>query len=143
MRPNAQHAVRQAKVLADNLLATLRGEAPQPYRHSYAGSVASLGLHKGVAHVYGRKLKGYPAWLMHRAYHLGRLPTFNRKARVLAEWTLSGLFKREVVSLGSLEHPVRNSNSRPGTNARTSLPDADTEPPSDNRRLTESTGSAR
>ena len=103
--PNAQHAVRQAKVLADNLLATLRGETPQPYRHAYAGSVASLGLHKGVAHVYGRKLKGYPAWLMHRAYHLGRLPTFNRKARVLAEWTLSGLFKREVVSLGSLEHP--------------------------------------
>ncbi|KPC94009.1 NADH dehydrogenase, partial [Streptomyces sp. NRRL F-6602] len=94
-----------AKVLADNVLATLDGRPPTEYRHSYAGSVASLGLHKGVAHVYGRKLKGYPAWLMHRAYHLGRLPTFNRKARVLAEWTLSGLFKREVVSLGSLEHP--------------------------------------
>ncbi|MFE1500736.1 NAD(P)/FAD-dependent oxidoreductase, partial [Streptomyces albidoflavus] len=71
----------------------------------YAGSVASLGLHQGVAHVYGRKLKGYPAWFMHRAYHLSRVPTFNRKARVLAEWTLSGLFKREIVSLGSLEHP--------------------------------------
>lgn len=42
---------------------------------------------------------------MHRAYHLSRVPTFNRKARVLAEWTLSGLFKREIVSLGSLEHP--------------------------------------
>lgn len=55
--------------------------------------------------MYGRKLKGYPAWLMHRVYHLSRVPTFNRKARVLAEWTLSGLFKREIVSLGSLEHP--------------------------------------
>jgi NADH dehydrogenase len=42
---------------------------------------------------------------MHRVYHLSRVPTFNRKARVLAEWTLSGLFKREIVSLGSLEHP--------------------------------------
>lgn len=42
---------------------------------------------------------------MHRAYHLSRVPTFNRKMRVLAEWTLSGLFKREIVSLGSLEHP--------------------------------------
>ncbi|WP_329066567.1 NAD(P)/FAD-dependent oxidoreductase [Streptomyces sp. NBC_01429] len=103
--PNAQHAVRQAKVLAGNIVASLRGEPLRDYRHAYAGSVASLGLHKGVAHVYGRKVKGYPAWLMHRVYHLSRVPTFNRKARVLAEWTLSGLFKREIVSLGSLEHP--------------------------------------
>ncbi|MFH9013067.1 NAD(P)/FAD-dependent oxidoreductase [Streptomyces sp. NPDC017943] len=103
--PNAQHAVRQAAVLADNIVHTLRGEPLTTYEHSYAGSVASLGLHKGVAHVYGRKVKGYPAWFMHRAYHLSRVPTFNRKARVLAEWTLAGLFKREIVSLGSLEHP--------------------------------------
>ena len=86
-------------------LASLRGEPLKEYAHKYVGSVASLGLHKGVAHVYGRKLKGYPAWFMHRVYHLSRVPTFNRKARVLAEWTLSGLFKREIVSLGSLEHP--------------------------------------
>ncbi|WRZ92032.1 NAD(P)/FAD-dependent oxidoreductase [Streptomyces sp. NBC_01007] len=103
--PNAQHAVRQAKVLGDNLAHTLRGEPLETYSHKYVGSVASLGLHKGVAHVYGRKLRGYPAWFMHRVYHLSRVPTFNRKARVLAEWTLAGLFKREIVSLGSLEHP--------------------------------------
>jgi NADH dehydrogenase len=103
--PNAQHAVRQAKVLADNIVHSLRGEPLERYEHAYVGSVASLGLHKGVAHVYGRKLKGYPAWFMHRAYHLSRVPTFNRKARVLAEWALAGLFKREIVSLGSLEHP--------------------------------------
>ncbi|MEU5220652.1 NAD(P)/FAD-dependent oxidoreductase [Streptomyces sp. NPDC020807] len=103
--PNAQHAVRQSKVLAENVAASLAGRPLTEYAHAYVGSVASLGLHKGVAHVYGRKLKGYPAWFMHRAYHLSRVPTFNRKARVLAEWTLSGLFKREIVSLGSLEHP--------------------------------------
>ncbi|MCX4738205.1 MULTISPECIES: NAD(P)/FAD-dependent oxidoreductase [Streptomyces] len=103
--PNAQHAVRQAKLLGDNIVRSLRGEPLRTYAHAYAGSVASLGLHKGVAQVYGRKVKGYPAWFMHRAYHLSRVPTFNRKARVLAEWTLSGLFKREIVSLGSLEHP--------------------------------------
>ncbi|MFJ6085311.1 NAD(P)/FAD-dependent oxidoreductase [Streptomyces sp. NPDC092369] len=103
--PNAQHAVRQAKVLGDNIVHSLRGEDLETYAHKYVGSVASLGLHKGVAQVYGRRLKGYPAWFMHRVYHLSRVPTFNRKARVLAEWTLSGLFKREIVSLGSLEHP--------------------------------------
>jgi NADH dehydrogenase len=103
--PNAQHALRQARVLADNIVAQLRGRPLTEYRHRYAGSVASLGLHEGVAYIYGRKLKGYPAWFMHRAYHLSRVPTFNRKARVLAEWLLAGLFKREIVSLGSLEHP--------------------------------------
>ncbi|MEV2203680.1 NAD(P)/FAD-dependent oxidoreductase [Streptomyces fradiae] len=103
--PNAQHAVRQAKVLAENLVASLHGRPLRRYAHKYAGSVASLGLHRGVAHIYGRKLKGFPAWFMHRTYHLSRVPTFNRKARVMAEWTLAGLFKREIVSLGSLEHP--------------------------------------
>ncbi|WP_133890874.1 NAD(P)/FAD-dependent oxidoreductase [Streptomyces sp. BK208] len=103
--PNAQHAVRQARVLGDNVTHALRGEPLDTYAHKYAGSVASLGFHKGVAHVYGRKLKGYPAWFMHRAYHLSRVPTVNRKARVLAEWVIAGLFKREIVSLGSLEHP--------------------------------------
>jgi NADH dehydrogenase len=103
--PNAQHAVRQAKVLGDNIAHALRGEPLTTYAHRHAGSVASLGFHQGVAHVRGRRLKGYPAWLLHRAYHLSRVPTANRKARVLAEWTLSGFFAREIVSLGSLEHP--------------------------------------
>lgn len=103
--PNAQHAVRQGRLLGDNIAHALRGEPLETYAHRYAGSVASLGLHKGVAQVYGRRLKGYPAWLMHRVYHLSRVPTANRKARVLAEWTLGGLFTREIVSLGSLEHP--------------------------------------
>ncbi|PWW21355.1 NADH dehydrogenase FAD-containing subunit [Geodermatophilus normandii] len=105
--PNAQHAVRQAKRLADNVAATLRGEQPRPYRHAYAGSVASLGLHEGVAQVYGVKLKGWPAWFMHRSYHVSRVPTFNRKARVVADWTLASLFRREVVALGQLQDPRR------------------------------------
>ncbi|MFB6441481.1 NAD(P)/FAD-dependent oxidoreductase [Streptomyces sp. NPDC056411] len=113
--PNAQHALRQAKVLAENIAAAVRGGPLVDYAHKYAGSVASLGLHKGVAHVYGRKVRGYPAWLMHRAYHLGRVPTFNRKARVLAEWTLAGLFKREIVSLGSLENPRAEFELAAGT----------------------------
>jgi NADH:ubiquinone reductase (H+-translocating) len=103
--PNAQHAVRQAKVLGDNVVASLRGREPKAYKHAYAGSVASLGLHKGVAQVYGIKLRGLLAWIMHRTYHLSRLPTVNRKARVTADWSLALFFKREVVSLGTLERP--------------------------------------
>ncbi|MCY0947816.1 NAD(P)/FAD-dependent oxidoreductase [Streptomyces antarcticus] len=126
--PNAQHAVRQAKALADNLVAALHGEVLTEYAHKYAGSVASLGLHKGVAHIYGRKIKGYPAWFMHRAYHLSRVPTFNRKMRVLAEWTLSGLFKREIVSLGSLEHPRAEFELAAGGGPKAPPPDPDPAP---------------
>ncbi|WP_258049955.1 NAD(P)/FAD-dependent oxidoreductase [Streptomyces finlayi] len=139
--PNAQHAVRQAALLAENILATLDGRPLKEYRHAYVGAVASLGLHKGVAHVYGRKLKGYPAWLMHRMYHLSRVPTFNRKARVLAEWTLAGLFKREIVSLGSLEHPRAefalaagghgSNGSRPGRKGNPGSPGRAAAPPKD------------
>ena len=58
--PNAQHAVRQSKVLADNIVATLRGFPLHEYKHKYVGSVAGLGLYKGVANVYGIKVKGVP-----------------------------------------------------------------------------------
>jgi NADH dehydrogenase len=104
--PSAQHAVRQAKRLADNLIATLRGRPVREYRHKHVGSVASLGLHKGVAHVYGFKLKGLLAWFMHRTYHMSRIPSFNRKVRVIVDWSLALFFKREVVSLGALHQPL-------------------------------------
>jgi len=103
--PNAQHALRQARRLALNIRASLRGKPLKPYRHAYAGSVASLGLHRGVASVYGVKLTGWPAWFLHRTYHLARVPTLNRKVRVVADWTLALLFPREIVSLGTVERP--------------------------------------
>jgi NADH dehydrogenase len=104
--PSAQHAVRQAKRMADNIRAILRGQQPRDYAHKYAGSVASLGLHKGVAQVYGIKLKGLPAWFMHRTYHLSRIPSVNRKIRVTIDWTLALFLKREVVALGELHDPL-------------------------------------
>ncbi|MFF5260746.1 NAD(P)/FAD-dependent oxidoreductase [Actinomadura viridis] len=103
--PNAQHAVRQAKRLGDNIVADLRGKPRKPYVHAYVGSVAGLGLHKGVANVYGLKVRGFPAWVMHRTYHLSRMPTVNRKMRITADWTLALFFRREIVSLGELARP--------------------------------------
>ena len=103
--PNAQHAVRQSKVLADNIIASMRGFPVKEYKHKYVGSVAGLGLYKGVANVYGIRVKGLPAWFMHRTYHVSRVPTFNRKMRVIADWTLALVFKREIVSLWSMHEP--------------------------------------
>ncbi|ROT31508.1 NAD(P)/FAD-dependent oxidoreductase [Micromonospora sp. HM5-17] len=103
--PSAQHAVRQAVRMADNIRAVIRGRTPVEYRHRHAGSVASLGLHKGVAQVYGIKLKGFPAWVMHRTYHMSRIPSLNRKVRVVVDWTLAFFLRREVVALGQLHDP--------------------------------------
>jgi NADH dehydrogenase len=103
--PSAQHAVRQAKTLADNLVAAIRGGTLREYRHRYAGSVASLGLYRGVAEIYGVKLRGPVAWWLHRTYHLSRMPTFNRKVRIVADWTGALLFRREIVALGQIQAP--------------------------------------
>lgn len=104
--PNAQHALRQSRVLADNVIAALRGFPQAEYKHKNLGAVAGLGLHKGVALLFGRiKLRGRPAWYFHRTYHGMAMPTFNRKIRVFADWTLASVLKREVVSLGAMENP--------------------------------------
>ncbi|NYI06037.1 NAD(P)/FAD-dependent oxidoreductase [Allostreptomyces psammosilenae] len=104
--PNAQHALRQSKVLGDNVVAALRGFEPREYKHANLGAVAGLGLHKGVAILFNRiKLKGWPAWMFHRLYHGSQMPTFNRKVRVFADWFLAGLLKRDIVGLGAMESP--------------------------------------
>ena len=104
--PNAQHAVREAKKLADNLYATLRGGALQEYKHKNLGTVASLGLHKGVAILLGKiKLRGFPAWMVHRAYHLSAMPTISRRARITTGWVSAYLMRRELVSIGPIHDP--------------------------------------
>ena len=107
--PNAQHALRQAKTLGDNVIARLRGFPQTDYRHANRGAVAGLGLHKGVAMIrMGRftlRLKGRLAWYMHRGYHGLAVPTWNRKIRVFADWTLGLFLKREVVSLSAVQNP--------------------------------------
>jgi NADH:ubiquinone reductase (H+-translocating) len=104
--PNAQHAVRQAAVLARNIVAFARGGQLKPYRHGYVGSVAGLGHHQGVAQVYRIRLTGFAGWLAHRVYHLYWVPTVGNKARVLADWTLALLFRRQTAQITSLEHPA-------------------------------------
>ncbi len=103
--PNAQHAVRQATRLGSNIALVIHGAVPRPYKHKYVGSVASLGLHKGAARLFGLKFKGVVAWFLHRTYHMSRVPTLNRKIRVIADWTLALFLKREVVALGQLHSP--------------------------------------
>ncbi|MBE8523456.1 NAD(P)/FAD-dependent oxidoreductase [Amycolatopsis sp. H6(2020)] len=103
--PNAQHAYRQGKLLARNIIATLRGREPKPYVHHSLGAIATLGLGRGIFQYKRLVLKGLPAWLMHRGYHVLAVPTWERKVRVLAVWLTQALFGRDILSLASVQHP--------------------------------------
>ncbi|MEV7040588.1 hypothetical protein [Amycolatopsis sp. NPDC051061] len=103
--PNAQHAYRQGKLLARNIIATLRGREPKPYVHHSLGAIATLGLGRGIFQYRRLVLTGLPAWLMHRGYHVLAVPSWERKVRVLAVWLTAALFGRDILSLASVQHP--------------------------------------
>jgi NADH dehydrogenase len=100
--PTSQHALRQAKRLAKNIAGDL-----QPYRYKMLGEVATLGRYRGVASVFGFPFKGFLGWWITRTYHLYQLPLFSRKLRVVADWTVALLFRRDIAELGVLERPRR------------------------------------
>ncbi len=103
--PTAQHALREAKVLGANIAATLRGKPLRRFTYRGLGMLVSLGRYKGVARVFRWIIQGFPAWFLHRTYHLSRIPTWSRKFRVVMDWTVALFFKRDIVQLGSLHHP--------------------------------------
>jgi NADH dehydrogenase len=103
--PNAQHAVRQAKLLAKNLVAVLRGENPVEYRHKNLGSVAGLGVGYGVFQSGKIAITGFPAWLMHRGYHGLAMPMWERKFRVVGGWIMQALVGRDTTTLALRETP--------------------------------------
>jgi NADH dehydrogenase len=103
--PNAQNAVRQGRLLAKNIVADLRGRRVRDYRHSSLGAVATLGLGQGIFEYKRIVIKGFPAWLMHRGYHVLAVPSWERKIRVLTVWLTAALFGRDLVSLAAVQHP--------------------------------------
>jgi NADH dehydrogenase len=103
--PNAQHAVRQGKRLAANILASLRGMPTSDYVHHSLGVVATLGLGRGIFQYRGIVITGFPAWVMHRGYHVLAIPTWERKVRVLAVWISAVFGGRDVVSLAAVQTP--------------------------------------
>jgi NADH dehydrogenase len=103
--PSAQYALREARRLAGNVRASIEGRPGEPFRWRNLGGLCALGRYRGVAKVMGVKLRGFPAWFLHRTYHLAQMPTTGRKVRIMLDWTVALFFRRDVVQLGSLEHP--------------------------------------
>ncbi|QHC65632.1 FAD-dependent oxidoreductase [Rathayibacter sp. VKM Ac-2759] len=105
--PNAQNAVRQAKLLAQNIVADLTGGVVEEYRHVSVGTVAEYGLGKGAGLIKGVKLRGPLAWLSHRAYHGAAMPTLDRKWRVISGWVADAIAPRDLSPMSAMQDPRR------------------------------------
>jgi NADH dehydrogenase len=97
--PNAQNAVRQAVVVADNVAAELSGKHLVRFRHPSIGTVASYGVGKGAANIKGVNLTNWPAWFLHRSYHVYAMPTVRRKLHILLGWVTGTVTGREATPI--------------------------------------------
>lgn len=104
--PTAQHALREGKLAAQNILATIRGEQKEPFVFSTLGRLAPIGKRTGVANILGMNFSGFIAWWLWRTIYLTKLPRFEKKVRVALDWTLDLLFSKDLVQLMA----VRASN---------------------------------
>ncbi|HEX6174390.1 MAG TPA: NAD(P)/FAD-dependent oxidoreductase [Candidatus Binatia bacterium] len=97
--PTAQHALRQGKVVARNVIAAVRGTAKRPFVFSTIGQLAAIGRRTGVAHILGVNFSGYIAWWMWRTIYLSKLPRLEKKVRVVLGWSLDLFFSKDLVQL--------------------------------------------
>jgi NADH:ubiquinone reductase (H+-translocating) len=97
--PTAQHAVREGKLAARNIAASLGIGKRQPFDYKTMGQLAIVGERAGVADVMGYRFSGLFAWFLWRTYYLMRIPQLEKKVRVVLDWTLDLFFTRDLVQL--------------------------------------------
>jgi len=95
----AQHAVREARQLARNLAAVLEGGAPAPFVFRSLGTMASLGHSRAVAQVFGVRITGFPAWWLRRTYYLLQMPRWDRRLRIVLDWTVALFFRPDITKV--------------------------------------------
>jgi NADH dehydrogenase len=95
----AQHALREARQLAKNITAVIENRPPEPFVYHTKGTLAALGHFKGIGRVYKLRIKGFIAWWVWRTYYLFQMPRWDRRLRIILDWTVSLLFRSDVVQL--------------------------------------------
>ena len=113
--PTAQHAIRQAAVLANNIVAAMRGQVPQPFKFKIIGLLATIGRRHGVAEIFGWQFSGYIAWLLWRAIYLSKLPGLQKKVRIALDWTLDLIFSKDLVQLPTLRSSAMSETEHSST----------------------------
>jgi NADH dehydrogenase len=104
--PTAQHAIRQGRLVARNVAASIGSGAVHEFRYRTRGVFVDMGRADAVASTMGIRWRGRPAWFLARTYHLAMMPGLKRKARLLLDWNVQLLFGRDTSDLGRLGHPA-------------------------------------
>jgi NADH dehydrogenase len=110
--PTAQHALREAKVVARNIIASIRGQQKKQFDFSTIAQLAAIGRRTGVANILGINFSGFIAWWLWRTIYLSKLPRFEKKLRVAFDWTLDLFFSKDIVQFLDVRAPMI---SRPET----------------------------
>jgi NADH dehydrogenase len=106
----AQHALREARVMAENLIAVLRkGDDAllRAFEYETIGLLAALGHYRGVGRIRKIRLYGFAAWWVWRSYYLWQMPRWSRRIRIMIDWTVALFFRNDVVQLD----PIREADS--------------------------------
>src|SRR5216117_2328989 len=101
--PTAQHAIREGKVVAQNIAAALLGRPLKSFSFKTIGLLASIGCRTGVARIFGYNFSGFFAWWIWRTIYLSKLPGLDKKVRVAFDWTLDLLFPKDVCAVHDLD----------------------------------------
>jgi len=106
----AQHAIRQGKLAAKNIIFEIKGKGKKKeFDYKIKGMMAEIGKRDGVATLFGIKFHGFIAWWMWRSFYLGNLPTKSKRLKVLLDWTMDLFFKQDV---SYFTFPQRHRNKR-------------------------------
>lgn len=97
--PTAQHAIRQGKTAANNIVASIRGGSKSEFAFGGLGKMGALGHHSAVAEIMGVNISGFLAWWMWRTIYLMKLPGWERRLKVATSWTLDLLLPADLVEL--------------------------------------------
>jgi NADH dehydrogenase len=112
----AQHTLREGQQIARNLHAVIEGRPPRAFVFQSLGTMASLGHTRAVALVFGFRLTGFLAWWIRRTYYLFQMPTWNRRLRIVLDWTIALFFRPDItkVDLRVEREQVRQARAKPG-----------------------------
>ena len=102
--PTAQHAVREAKIVSENITSSIKGnDSQKPFVYQSKGSMAKIGKRNGVALLMGRRIHGFTAWFLWRQYYLSTLPSAEKKFRVALDWFADLFFPRDITILSGVK----------------------------------------
>jgi NADH:ubiquinone reductase (H+-translocating) len=113
--PTAQHGLRQAKVVAHNIVAAMRGSGKKPFDYSTFAQLAAIGRRTGVARILGINFSGFAAWWLWRTIYLCKLPRLEKKLRVAFDWTLDLIFAKDLVQFQEIRAPMISRSEDPAS----------------------------